>query len=358
MSGKLYNLNTRCYATTLLTVSRNYANYHNTLQPQQSMYCKHHDLLQQTPLLPFTPASVRTFIHALVKYQVSTYLAYQSTDRQDDVIAETLFGVGVKLTPAVKYFIDDFLTVDEVDDIQVDLDLQLSKIICGENSAVRTTWNIIDVMDMSHSISVVVSEDLRIREWKQMKGYLDPCEPHLNLDLSEMLGYLTTTVNRQLKPIPIKHKNEVRLLKPGSMLNFKGMILDFLVSRHSFLRQEEQVGSRDHEYGLLNPSNADILAMAGLKAEAIRGFIDTLIKPVVESYAICHYINRLDNSTCHTITIDGTHLKAFGSWDGGFVENKVGEQQRLKELAESYLRGDYLPPADREAAERYIQENQ
>ncbi|MNJ05163.1 hypothetical protein D3C77_810410 [compost metagenome] len=36
----------------------------------------------------------------------------------------------------------------------------------------------------------------------------------------------------------------------------------------------------------------------------------------------------------------------------------VDDNVRLKELAESLMRGDYLPTKEREEAERYIQENQ
>lgn len=372
MSGKLYSLNTRCYSSVLQMVSANYANHHNNLA-MTGKGDKYHSSLIAQPLRPFDAARAVSFTHALVKNIVTSYLAHTATDSQTDVIAELLFGEGTKLTPAISSFVDDFLTVEEIDNLFIDIDQQVAHILK------RDTWNIVDTFDMGSTISIVVREDLRIKEWKQMKGYVGKYSPTLDLDLSEMISYLRSTTNRILKPIIVTRvmENDPTLkvniqefkINVGDRLDFKPMILEILVKRYPFLRLESQLGACVETTVTGNPKNIELLVAAGLRNSGdissangsdlvtVNDFIDKLLAPVVESYALHHFLKRLDNTQRYEVCINSEeHLTVTLDED---VQLIVPSQDlRMKELAESYLRGDYLPPKDRDAAERYIQENQ
>lgn len=354
MSGKLHSLYTRAYISELLPIMTRYCDYHTQLAVQQvGEHQKAYRALKADGVSFITPTrkSATILVHALFKNTITSFLTYEKHGLNEQVIAEALFGEGVSVTPSVRYFIDDFLTVDEIDDITIEMDLQIS------NFLERGTWLIVDVFDMENSLSVVVSEDLRIREWKQMKGHITPCAAAVDLDLTQMLQYVKSTVSRQFAKVHLNiGQGQVMVKSLGDLIDFKPIILDMLVARYSFLRLEKQIGNLDNQHITIDPKNIGLLESAGIDPIRFRDVVVTLLRTLVENYAVCHYINRLEPTNLYEVIIDeDNHLRVVYIDD---VVISVDDTSRVKELVESYLRGDYLPPKEREEAERYIQENQ
>jgi len=364
MSGKLYSLTTRCYTTLLKLVSTNYANYHNQLVGTPKAE-RMHAALAMTPLQPMDEHRAVAFVHALLKSQVSAYLAYAKTDTQNDVLAGLLFGPGIRLTPSHYAFVNDFLTVDEIDEMYIELDLQLSRILK------RDTWAIVDVIDMGKSLSIVVQEDLRIREWREMKGRSKGSMlPTMELDLSEMFAYLRSRSNQLLGEVTFQAPDQTtHSFFVGDELDFRSITLDMLVARFPFLRADSQLGPFTGKQGSGSPRNAELLIAAGLlpagsylaevndsQILSVEHFLDRLVEPVVESHAVKRYVNTLDPLLIYTVAIGNDNVLRITRQEETTV--KINPDAQIKELVESYLRGDWLPPKDREKAERWVQDNQ
>ena len=363
MSGKLYSLNTRCFATVIQSVSNNYAMHHNNLALAGKGE-KMHKLLVTRPLVPMDADRALAFVHAMVKTIVSSYLAYAKGDTQSDIMAALLFGEGTKQTAGTDTWVNDFLTVDEIDGIYLDIDAHIGRILKQ-----RETWAIVDVFDMGKSISIVVQEDLRIREWKQMKGYVGKFTPALELDLSEVISYLRRKTNQTLKPITVLHEGQEFKLPPGDRIDFKPILLEMLLSRYPFLRHDGQLYSSGGTAGAGSPKNVELLVAAGLtnngeitthvtdeQIRTVNNFLDRLVAPAVESFAMHRYVSKLDPLYTYTVDINTNEMLVITRQDE--VVYHSNDNARIKELVESYLRGDWLPPKDREEAERYVQENQ
>lgn len=364
MSGKLYSLTTRCYTTLLKLVSTNYANYHNGLVGTAKAE-RMHAALATTPLIPFDDHRAVAFVHAILKSQISSYLAYAKGDTQTDVLAKLLFGEDVKITAFHCAFVNDFLTVDEIDDMYLDLDMQLSRILN------RDTWAIVDVIDMGKSLSIVVQEDLRIREWREMKGWSNGgFTPAMELDLSEMFTYLRIKTNQTLGQVTLKMPDKSAVtVWVGDHIDFRSIVLDMLVERFQFLRTETQVGPYTGKQSTGVPRNIDLLIAAGLAPTgtftasvsddqilSVEHFLDRLVEPVVTSHAVKRYVGALDPLIVYTVVIGNDNILRITRQEETTV--KINPDVQIKELVESYLRGDWLPPKDREKAERWVQENQ
>ncbi|MNF25410.1 hypothetical protein D3C81_199930 [compost metagenome] len=379
MSGKLYSLNTRCYVSLLITVSANYCKHHNDIAKSGRHTEPFHRTLVNQPLIPFDSNRAIAFVHAMVKADVSSFLEYGKGDTQADIMAELLFGEGTSLTKGINQVVDDFMTVQEVDDIYMDIDGQLSRFL------ERGTWAVVDVYDMGKSVSVVIQEDLRIKEWKQLRGYRSTFTPSLELELSDMFSYLRTKTNQTLKPITVvvppdkpelegeeKKEPVTYTFWPGERLDFAPMVMEMLLIRYPFLRTDSQLGASTARTAAGSPRNVEILVAAGLvnsgtqvldlndqQIRTVNNFIDRLVTPVVESYAVHRFMQTLDPKTIYTVEITtGEKLIITRQDDDVATTTPVDDNVRLKELAESLMRGDYLPTKEREEAERYIQENQ
>ncbi|MND92442.1 hypothetical protein D3C80_845970 [compost metagenome] len=110
--------------------------------------------------------------------------------------------------------------------------------------------------------------------------------------------------------------------------------------------------------GLVN-SGTQVLDLNDQQIRTVNNFIDRLVTPVVESYAVHRFMQTLDPKTIYTVEITtGEKLIITRQDDDVATTTPVDDNVRLKELAESLMRGDYLPTKEREEAERYIQENQ
>jgi hypothetical protein len=366
MSGKLFSLNTRCYISLLLTVSANYCKHHNEIAQSGRITEPFHRTLVTQPLIPFDAQRAIAFIHAMVKADVSSFLAYGKGDTQSDVMAELLFGEGTQLTGGIGQVVDDFMSVEEVDDIYMDIDGQLSRFL------ERDTWAVVDVYDMGKSVSVVIQEDMRIKEWKQLRGYRSTFTPTLELELSDMFSYLRTKTNQTLKKIEVKKDEATFTVWPGERLDFKPMLLEMLLVRYPNLRTDSQIGASTERTAAGGPRNVEILVAAGLvnngtqvidlndqQIRTVNNFIDRLVTPVVESYAVHRFMQTLDPLTVYTVEITSAEKLVITRQDDDVATvTPADDNVRLKELAESYLRGDFLPTKEREEAERYIQENQ
>lgn len=364
MSGKLFTLNTRYYTSVMMTVSANYCRHHNELAKTGKGERMHRQLLE-TPLIPFTAETAIAFIHAMVKANLSTFLAYAKGDTQTDVMAQLMFGEGVKLTNGIAAWVNDFLTVEEIDDTYLDLDLRL-----GQHLQ-RETWAIVDTYDMGHSLSIVVQEDMRIREWNQMKGSRPGImTPTIDLDLTEMFSYLRAKTNQLLKPVDMQYGKTTVKVAPGEHIDFKPMVLDMLLSRFPFLRKDKQVGSQLDGYAAGTPRNKELLIAAGLTGDgvyttqlndqtirSVNDFVDRLIAPTIESHAILRFMATLDNLTTYTVDITNDERLVVVRREEE-ATYKVNDDARLAELVESYLRGDRLPPKERDEAERWLLDNQ
>lgn len=372
MSGKLYNLNTRCFVSVLMQVSKNYAEYHNRIATQGGgeHYSRNHRALLAKPLVALDKDRAIAFTHALVKTVVTSFLAYEVTDTQSDILAKLMFGEDATLEKEIQYFIDDFLTVDEIDNIYIDIDQQIATLLN------RASWNVVDIFDMGHSISIVVQEDIRIREWKQMKGmYKGGFSPTVDLDLSSMIAYLRIRANQKLNPITVRHTDQQtgvttdHKIPVGDRLDFKAMIVEMLTARYGFLHTPNTWTNITEHSGIGNPRNYELLIASGLAHDStklplrpdedailtVSAFLDRLVAPVIESFAVHQYMKRLDDTQRYTVEISSDeHLLVTLD---EVISVKIDPTQRLKELADSYLRGDYLPRKDREDAERYIHEN-
>jgi hypothetical protein len=364
MSGKLYSLTTRCYTTLLKLVSTNYANHHNALVGTAKAQ-RMHAALTATPLIPFDDHRAVAFVHALLKANLSTYLAYAEPDTQNDILAKLMFGENVELTVFHTAFVNDFLTVDEIDDLYIDLDLQLSRIL------ERDTWAIVDIIDMGKSLSIVVQEDMRIREWREMKGYSSGgFTPAMELDLSEMFTYLRIKTNQLLRPVTMEMPNGQKCtIQVGDHIEFRSIVLDLLVERFPNLRADNQIGPFTGKKSIGAARNGDLLVAAGLAPAgsftadvnadqilSVEHFLDRLVEPVVTSHAVKRYVGTLDPLIIYTVAIENDNILRITRQEETTV--KINPDVQIKELVESYLRGDWLPPKDREKAERWVQENQ
>ncbi|ARV77207.1 hypothetical protein FDI21_gp036 [Pseudomonas phage Noxifer] len=365
MSGKLYCLNTRCYVSLLKMITMNYARHHNELA-HQGKGEKMHAVLAQTPLTPFDDRRAQAFVHALIKSNVSSYLAYSEGDTQSDIMCELLFGDGVVMTNRHLAFVNDFLTVEEIDDLNLELDMHVGRYL------ERETWAVVDIFDTGNMISLVVQEDMRIREWKEMKGYtVGRFAPAMELDLSEMFAYLRIKTNRLLRPVDVDNLRgeKVTVKHPGDHIDYRSLVLDMLAAKYPFLRKEGQIGAHTGAMGTGRDRNLDLLVSGGLRAEgeytlelnddrilSVDHYLQKLVEPAVNSYSVNRYIKRLDNLNIYTLTIGIDNVLRVVRQEETTV--KVNDNARIKDLVESYLRNDWLPPKEREEAERWIQENQ
>jgi hypothetical protein len=364
MSGKLYCLNTRCYTTVLMMVSANYSRHHNELAKTGKGERMHKQLLE-TPLIPFDATRAVAFVHAMTKANLSSYLAYSKGDTQSDVMAKLMFGDDTRLTNGTLAWVNDFMTVVEVDDTYLDIDMRLGQFLK------RDTWAIVDTYDMGHSLSIVVQEDMRIREWNQMKGSrAGIMTPTIDLDLSEMFSYLRIKTNQLLKPVDMHYGDQIVKVAPGEHIDFKPIVLDMLLSRYPFLRKDGQVGTQTDGYEAGTPKNKELLIAAGLVGdgvyttqlndEAIRSvhdYIDRLVTPVVTSYSVMRFMGTLDNLSTYTVEISSDERLVVIRREEE-ATYKVNDNARITELVESYLRGDRLPPNERDEAERWVMDNQ
>lgn len=352
MSGKLYRVGTRGYISDVQQILNQYIE-HQTKQmtkgktdPIVKAITRLHE--QGFPLLKLNVKSATVLVHSLIKYNVSTFLAYETTELDVEVIASCLFGETVPLSDDVKDIIDDILTTEAIDALQVDINLQLSN--CLETN----TWNIVDVLDLDTSLSIVISEDLRIREWKQMKGILEPGAGIVDIDLTPVVTYLKNTFNRRYGTFQVASNNQQVEVGVGTVINFRDLITDYLCIRFPFLRKTGQIGP------------ADTMEFKGVTAAAMKvvtkdpehrqRIASEIIRNTVESYGVCHRLNRLDDTAVHHVYIDDNNRLSI-TLEGESGSILGNEEQRLKELGEALIRGDYLPVKEREEAERYVQEN-
>lgn len=352
MSGKLYRVSTRGYIVDIQQILNQYIE-HQTKQLNKGKadgVVKAIARLQEQgfPLLKLNMKSATTLVHSLIKYNVSTFLAYETTELDEDVFIACLLGEAVPVTEDVRTLIDDILTIVAIDDIQVDINLQLS------NFLEINTWNIVDIMDFETSISIVVDEDLRIREWKQMKGILEPNAGVVDIDLTPVVSYLKNTFNRRYGEWQVTINNQPMVIGIGTAIDFKELITDYLCIRFPFLRKTGQIGPAER----LEFKGNTIAAMKVVSndPENRQRVAIELIRNTVESYGVCHRLNRLDDTAIHHIYIDDSNRLSI-TLEGDSGSMLGSEEQRFKELGEALIRGDYLPAKEREEAERYLQEN-
>lgn len=352
MSGKLYRISTRGYVADIQHILNGF------IEQQHKLVQKGDDdpvavaiaqlNTQGFPLLQLNLKSATTLIHTLIKYQVSTFLAYESTELNEQAIAECLFGETIDLTPQVKTVIDEILILPEVDNLIIDINLQLS------NFLEHNTWNVVDVLDFDTSLSVVVSEDIRIREWKQMKGMLEQCDSTLDIDLTPVVTYLKNAFNRRFGKLTVMHMGRAVVVGVGDAMNFRNLILGYVCSRYGFLRKTGQIGPATDIP--CEGINQEILGQVIKDPVQRDHVIKELVGSTVEAYGICYRLNRLDDTVNYHVEVtDDNRLVVVLETEGDGVI--VNEDHRLKELAESFIRGDYLPPKEREEAERYLQQH-
>lgn len=400
MSGKLYRISTRGYIADVQHVLNGFIELQRkpkktkTPDPVSVAITQLHS--QGFPLLPLNQKSATILVHTLIKYEVSTFLAYGTPELDEQTIAECLFGEVIELSTEVRLVIEAILALETIDDLIVDISLQLS------NFLQSNTWNIVDVLDFDTNLSIVVSEDIRIREWKQMKGVLEQCDSVLELDLTPVISYLKNTFNRLFGKVTLMHMGRAIVIGAGDAMDFRQLILDHLCLRFGFLRKTGQIGpatniSHNRLEQWFNAISPDLIGQASVDPDLLNGrigsnhiyryftgltsgqasgkdidqsilaqavkdpvhqgrIIKEYINSVLETYGVIHRLNRLDDTITYHVDISDRNRLVVTMED--VMEGSIlTDEQRLKELAESFIRGDYLPTKEREEAERYLQEN-
>jgi hypothetical protein len=190
----------------------------------------------------------------------------------------------------------------------------------------RVSWTQWKVMNTGTSIVLVEGDDHRVLEYDKMMG-LDH-EEFVRIDLSQMLEKLTDAFEQQFAVYPISQ------------------VIAILAETITDLHPQVKWSRRTVE-----DVNYDMAAALGI--HDLAAFKKGYIREVLRAFGIEDFSNWID---------PGVHYLGDISTSGVMeIREREDEDSRLDvekdsdaDLARSMLNGDYLPPKQRERAERYI----
>lgn len=334
MSQTFIVLDVRGYAGQLVHFSEEFCAVMNPrldgmINPRAQRY---RSLLRYTPLTPFTIRRAYGFMAVQVRELIEAWVTYtQPTDNYQEFGRLLFSNDALLITPAHQQLIDYFNKTPAVSKVLSDLNRQLMPHF-GDNR-----WQEWSVYQHGEFLAIAGGRDYRVVEWERLTGYNQgsQCE----ISLCNMVVYIQTQLTERFG-------DAVRFL------DLCPIIMDAIRRRFPRISFEKfQIADREINYVFeQNPSiNYDTLFRLGI--HSYEQFYEQFIGPVFDAFAALNLVARLDSTVHYEGSLDGYYNLTLTPLHTASV---TPTQLEIAELAESLMRGDWLPPKDRKLAEDYL----
>lgn len=269
----------------------------------------------------------KTTAHQMVFTMVSAMAKSRSKRMEAEMdvgcyYASILFGVAFEqVLHSQAKFADKLVGEKVLDTLYFDLEKQV------DNHIAMATWTDWSVINSGQLILLVEGEDHRVTEWERITGYGE--EEMVSLDISQILDKMYQQFEAQFGPnYPVSQINAIAV----------DTLLDMFPQLKIDAASVESV-------------NYELAAAYGITD--LVTFKSDYVTKLLLAYGVTNFNRWIDNTRVYECAFVTTGILTIRE-----RKAKVPAKNREADLAAELLRGDYLPREDREAAERWIMENQ
>lgn len=292
--------------------------YHNTLEDIIQYMLSSYSINS----IEINKKKIRRILHAIVKNIIDTKKCYETPTDLSEELHEILFTTkqGDSLT-IVKKLLKDLSFSNIIDSLEKQIQSHIG-------AKTFSLWEIVSVGDL---IALVEGEDFRIKEYHRLTNSVND-EAVILLNCTNIITYLTNKFI-QYYGLPVHIHPEIICTKQITL-----MFLETLCDKYPCIKYT------DKERSFLNP---DYFLTLGI-TNGIE-FINETVSEIITGFGLTCLNDRLDKYKHYELEYSSSGILAI------YEQEPKGESE-LNELLTSLLNGDYLPPHEREIAERLYQQ--
>lgn len=347
MSHKFIALETRSFLSRLGLLTGQFCKLMNQGMIEE-VPAKHRKYLKQHPLVPMNEHRAFDWLVGTIDQMVQSRLMYVKHTTDLEIVRALFNDDSLQVNNSNLYFARAFNQLEEIDSLIIDLQSMI------DNHIPCNTWEQWNVITIGRSVSLISDRDYRVVEWENLTGYRTEGVHILELDLSNIVSYLRNKINATVGEIEMELRGTTHRVKPGNLIDFKPILQDALTTLYPRITFPNYLHLNPEVSQTFQPIEIDFdkLSIAGVTDYAM--FRDKFVSPVVESFGLIHMTRKLDETDYYVATLDNSNILTIDYADASQWREPNNEETELKQLAESLIAGDYLPPDDRRRAEEYI----
>jgi hypothetical protein len=321
MSQKFVVLDINGYAKQLVDFSASHFakpyDLESNFDPEQRKHVV--EILQETPLVPFTQKRAYAYISVLVTEVLESKLAYVRPHNRLETYACLLFNItDVLLTKWHLMIAEQFQCESVPESVFIEVARQIGTHV---ESNCWTEWQ---VHCHTNLVAMSSGRDYRVVEWELMTGNATDEPSDLKISLANMATFITAQLVDALGPV-------------GQQVPIHPIIQDAISRTFPQLKFDRTA-----------MINFDHMASVGIANYEV--FYEQFISRVIDAFAVTNLYGRLSRDRKYTGTLTPTFVLEIDEFEDCAMRPAKSE---LENLVDAYVRGDWLPPRERRLAEEH-----